>query len=63
MKIIYEKYSKLYYVELREGVSTQLTFEELEALGEQVHQLVQDEYSQQLQSELGGDYSCDGCTI
>ena len=63
MKVVFDKYSNKYFLELTDSNVVALTFEDLEALGESIHQLVQDEYSNQLQSELGGDYSCEGCTI
>lgn len=61
--VVFEKYSKKYYITLPDGSQTAMTFEHLEELGIKIQQAVQDEYSAQLQNELGGDYSCDGCTI
>lgn len=63
MKITFDQYSNKYYLAITESNVVALTFEELEALGEAIHQLVQDTYSAQLQEELGGDYTCDGCSI
>lgn len=63
MKITFDQYSNKYYMQLEGFPALALTFEELEALGETIHQLVQDTYSAQLQEELGGDYTCDGCLI
>ena len=63
MKITFDKYTQKFFISFSESNIVAMTFEELEAFGEQIHQIVQDEYSAQLQNELGGDYSCDGCTI
>lgn len=63
MNISFDKYSNKYYLQLEGWPTLALSFEELESLSEKLHQHVQDEYSKQLQEDLGGDYSCDGCTI
>lgn len=63
MNISFDKYSNKYYLQLEGCPVVSMSFEELESLSELLHQQVQDEYSKQLQEDLGGDYSCDGCTI
>ena len=63
MNITFDKYSKNYYLDFGDNHVIPLKFEELEALGESIHQIVQDEYSAQLQADLFGDVDCDGCKI
>lgn len=62
MKITFDQYSNKYYLAITERNVVALTFEELEALGETIHQLVQDEYSKDLEDFLD-DGDCDGCKI
>ncbi len=63
MKLTFDKYTNKYFIAFTDSNIVSMTFEELEQFGEKIHQVVQDEYSAQLQSELGGDYGCDGCLI
>lgn len=63
MTITFDKYTSKYFIAFTESNVVAFSFEELEQLGESIHQVVQDSYSQQLQDDLGGDYGCDGCTI
>lgn len=63
MKISFDQYSNKYYMHLEGFPALALTFEELEALGETIHQLVQDEYSKGLEDFLDDGGVCDGCTI
>jgi len=63
MKLTFDKYSNKYFLELTDSNVVALTFDELESLGENIHQLVQDEYSRALQADLFDDGDCDGCKI
>ncbi len=63
MKVKFDKYTNKYFLAFSESNVVALTFEELEALGENIHQLVQDEYSRALQADLFDDGDCDGCKI
>lgn len=64
MKITFDQYSNKYFLTITDSNVVALTFEELEQLGESIHQLVQDEYSRALQADLFDDGgTCDGCTI
>lgn len=63
MKITFEQYSNKYFLSITDSNVVALTFEELEQLGESIHQLVQDEYSRALQADLFDDGDCDGCKI
>ena len=63
MKIAFDQYSNKYYLHIKGHGIEALTFEELEQLGESIHQLVQDEYSRALQADLFDDGDCDGCKI
>lgn len=62
MKITFDQYSNKYYMHLEGWPTLALSFEELEALGETIHQLVQDEYSKDFEDFLD-DGDCDGCKI
>ena len=56
MKVIYEPYSGLYSVELKPGMQTQWTFEELERFKEELQAICTDVYSEQLAAlDLGAD--------
>ncbi len=63
MKVTFDKYTNKYFLAFSESNVVALTFDELEALGESIHQLVQDEYSNQLQADLFGEDDCVGCKI
>lgn len=63
MKITFDQYSNKYFLTITDSNVVALTFEELEQLGESIHQLVQDEYSRALQADLFDDGDCDGCKI
>lgn len=62
MNISFDKYSNKYYLQLEGWPTLALSFEELENLGEDIHRLVQDEYSKDFESFLD-DGDCDGCKI
>lgn len=53
--VVFEKYSKKYYITLPDGSQTAMTFEHLEELGIKIQQAVQDEYSKQLQEDFLDD--------
>lgn len=60
MKVIYEKYSELYCVEYKPGVTFQLTFEELEQFKEELQAICTDVYMEQLaELDIGAD-ECEG---
>lgn len=60
MKVIYEKYSGLYSVELKPGMQVQWRFEELERFKEELQAICTDVYSEQLAAlDLGAD-DCEG---
>ncbi|QHJ80975.1 MAG: hypothetical protein [Caudoviricetes sp.] len=63
MKITFDQYSNKYYMHLEGWPALALTFEEIEDLKEQLHNLVQDVYSEQLHAALFGEDGCDGCKI
>lgn len=63
MKITFDQYSNKYFLTITDSNVVALTFEELEQLGESIHQLVQDEYSRALQADLFDEVDCDGCKI
>ncbi len=63
MNITFDKYTGKYFISFTDSNVVSMTFAELEEFKETIHNVVQDVYNQQLQDDLLGDYSCDGCTI